>query len=136
MDIITICTPYLPSILATGKNIINKIDASVDLSSQKTRYILLDKWNKRTKNIELCSIAVAKVGKEKTSSNINIGDGVVNLKSQLGGDFKNISSKYLVVYEAKEKVGLDSMDDTNNAHHSNTPNMEEVIEIIKNEIKL
>lgn len=70
-------------------------------------------------NIKLCAIAVAKVGKEKDYSSINIGDGVVNLKSQLGKEFKNISSKYLVINESKEDFLHDSFHTSDYAHHSN-----------------
>ena len=146
IDIITISTPYDTNFLAKVKS---DTPAREDLASESTRKALIEKWDKKTENIELCAIGVAKAGLEDSFRAIFIGDAVVNLRSQLGYNFNNISSRYLVVnkeeekkvldqglsYNLKKLSGIEILDDTNRAYHSNTPDMEEVIEIIKDNIK-
>ena len=103
IDIITISTPYDTNFLAKMKS---DTPAREDLASESTRKALIEKWDKKTENIELCAIGVAKAGLEDSFRAIFMGDSIVNLRSQLGYNFNNISSRYLVVNKEEEKKYL------------------------------
>ena len=45
----------------------------------------------RNSNTELCAITVVKAGLENDERAIEIGDGIVELQSKLGGDFLDVS---------------------------------------------
>ena len=156
IDIITISTPYRSNSLAQiaanlelPADIISPVvntafkgigvgiftEAKEDLSSEERRKELIQKWKKRTRNIELCAIGVSKAGLEHDERAIELGDGVVDLESQLGGDFPDISSKYLVVYKDYESKLSDAAATKHKANHSNTPDMLQVIDIVKDSIK-
>lgn len=137
IDIITISTPYRANSFAKlkSKTKILQTSASDDLASEYRRLELIEKWKGRNLNTELCAIAVTKAGLEDDERAIELGDGIVELQSQLGGDFPDVSPQYIVVYNKNETPGPDSIALWNDAYHSNTPDMKEVIDIVNDSIR-
>ena len=96
---------------------------------------LRSKWNNNNlSNVELFAIGVAKAGHESVDESNKIGDGVVPLDVQLGGLFE-IDGAQQIVNKENEYFGPDVMDTADAYHHVNTPDLEQVIVAINNQIK-